>query len=75
MTRYLQLGIEEVIEGGVRESGASAVRELLHSPVLQGRLFIVQEDTPVLDCWRAVRAARRFHKEFRMGRGRDVRPP
>jgi len=47
-----------MIERAVEESRASSVCELLESPVLQGGLFVVQEDTPVFHSGRSMRATR-----------------
>ena len=64
-----------MVERRPRERGACAIRELFHRPVLQSRLLIVEEDTPILDAGRAVRAASRCHKDLGVLCCRNVRPP
>ena len=45
----VQFGVEKVVERTARERRASAICKLLLRPVLQSRLFVVEEDTAILD--------------------------
>ena len=71
----VQFCVEETIEGRTRQRSAGAVGELLHSPVLKSWLFVVQENTAVLDSRRAMGASRRRDEERVVFSGRDIRPP
>lgn len=72
---HIQLSIEQVIERGTCQCGPSSVGEFFHSPVLQGRLFVIQKDAPVLDCGRAMETTWGCDENVGMlGRG-DIRPP
>ena len=70
-----QLRIEEVVEGRSGLRRASAVRELLHSPVLKSWLFVVQENTAVLDSRGRMRASRGGDVELGMLSCRHISPP
>lgn len=40
---HIQMSVEKVVERGARERRPSSIRELLRSPVREGRRFIVKE--------------------------------
>lgn len=71
----LQMGVEEMVERTPGQGGSSSVRELLHSPVLQGRLFVVEEYTTVLDGRFAMGTPEVRDKYVVIGSGRNVGPP
>lgn len=75
MTTNLQLGIKLGVEWGVEVKRPGTVRKLLHRPVLQGWLLIVEEDSAILDCRRSMGATRRGDKEIGMLRSRNISPP
>lgn len=70
-----QLGVELRVERRASVGRTSAIGKLGGSPRLKGRLFIVQEDTAVLDGRRAVRASRRLNIEFGVSSCWNISPP
>lgn len=71
----LQLRVEEVIERRTGKWSSCAVRELLSSPVLQSRLFVVQEDAAIFDCRGTMRTSTRRDEQFGVLCDWNIGPP
>ena len=71
----LQMGVEEMVERTSGQGGSRSVRELLHSPVLQSGLFIVEEYATVLDGRLVMGTPGVRDKYIVVGSGRNVGPP
>lgn len=55
---HVQFRVEHRVERRASVVRASSVREFLHRPVLERRLFIVEKDTAILDCGRPMGTSR-----------------
>ena len=64
-----------MVERRAGMSSSRAISELLLSPILQRRLFVIQEDATVLHGRRTVMASIRLHIQRVVVRRLDIRPP
>ena len=69
------MGVEEMVERTPGQGGSRPVRELLHGPILQSGLFVVEEYTTVLDGRLVMGTPGVRDKYIVVGSGRNVGPP